>query len=204
MKRGASREHTLLWKWLERGAPADEDVAPPRRGLAERDANSERVAGSEREAGSQAPLAGGREAPQSARARGARPRARAGREPALQPQSSHVRGSDVRVALDRGMENLPLSPQQRAHAKDLARDLLARVGRASRKPPGPASKPDADVAARSLAAAIAYAIVFVDGMPLTQAEVAAPFRVSVARLRGRFAQLRTGLDLSPGDRRYRS
>ena len=55
-----------------------------------------------------------------------------------------------------------------------------------------------------LAAAVAYAIVFVDHVPLSQAEVAAPFRVAVGRLRGRFAELRAKLDIIPGDTRYAS
>ena len=53
-----------------------------------------------------------------------------------------------------------------------------------------------------LAAAVAYAIVYVDHVPLSQAEVAAPFRVAVGRLRGRFAELRAKLDIIPGDSRY--
>jgi hypothetical protein len=55
-----------------------------------------------------------------------------------------------------------------------------------------------------LAAAVAYAIVYVDHLPLSHAEVAAPFRVAVAHLRGRFAELRAELDLIPGDARYAS
>jgi hypothetical protein len=54
----------------------------------------------------------------------------------------------------------------------------------------------------ALAAAVAYAIVFVDHVPLTQSEVAACFRVSAASLRGRFGELRSHLDLTPGDARY--
>jgi hypothetical protein len=57
-------------------------------------------------------------------------------------------------------------------------------------------------AVQAVAAAVAYAIVYVDHVPLTQSEVAACFRVSVASLRGRFGELRTHLDLTPGDARY--
>jgi hypothetical protein len=53
-----------------------------------------------------------------------------------------------------------------------------------------------------LAAAIAYAIVYVDHVPLTQAEVAGCFRVSASLLRARFKDLRLRLDLTPGDARY--
>lgn len=59
---------------------------------------------------------------------------------------------------------------------------------------------DRDLA--GLAAAVAYAIVYIDHVPLSQAEVAAPFRVGVAHLRGRFAELRAKLDIIRGDARY--
>jgi transcription initiation factor TFIIIB Brf1 subunit/transcription initiation factor TFIIB len=59
-------------------------------------------------------------------------------------------------------------------------------------------------ATEAIAAAVAYAIVYVDHVPLTQSEVAASFRVSVASLRGRFGELRAHLDLLPGDARYAS
>jgi hypothetical protein len=58
--------------------------------------------------------------------------------------------------------------------------------------------------APALAAAVAYAMVFVDRVPLSQSEVAACFRVSVASLRARFGELRSHLDLLPGDTRYRT
>jgi Tfp pilus assembly protein PilF len=82
-------------------------------------------------------------------------------------------------------------------------------GRASAPaPPAPPAarrvaptKPKGDDVA-GLAAAVAYAIVYVDHVPLSHAEVAAPFRVAVARLRGRFAELRAKLDIIPGDARY--
>jgi hypothetical protein len=60
--------------------------------------------------------------------------------------------------------------------------------------------PEQDV--EGLAAAVAYAIVYIDHVPLSQAEVAAPFRVGVAHLRGRFAELRAKLDIIRGDARY--
>jgi hypothetical protein len=67
---------------------------------------------------------------------------------------------------------------------------------------GGAQVAQATTGARSVAAAIAYAVVFVDRVPLTPAEVAATFRVSPAALRGRFGELRARLDLTPGDRRF--
>jgi transcription initiation factor TFIIIB Brf1 subunit/transcription initiation factor TFIIB len=87
---------------------------------------------------------------------------------------------------------LPLDAKQRARAKALARDAIAVF---SRDPRGGA-------AVQAIAAAVAYAIVYVDHVPLTQAEVAACFRVGVASLRGRFGELRSHLDLLPGDARY--
>jgi len=90
--------------------------------------------------------------------------------------------------LRRGLSNLPLHDAQRERALELARDAL------------PAPRVAEDVA--GLAAAVAYAIVYIDHVPLSQAEVAAPFRVGVADLRGRFAELRAKLDIIRGDARY--
>jgi transcription initiation factor TFIIIB Brf1 subunit/transcription initiation factor TFIIB len=91
-----------------------------------------------------------------------------------------------------------LDARQRARAKELARDLAAR-----RVPPVAfATLTEAPADEEALAAAVAYAIVYVDHVPLTQAEVAGCFRVSVPNLRGRFKHLRAMLDLTPGDVRY--
>jgi transcription initiation factor TFIIIB Brf1 subunit/transcription initiation factor TFIIB len=102
--------------------------------------------------------------------------------------------------------HLPLDSRQRERALALARDALADAEAAQQAQQkkrtakaAPASKAS-DVA--GLAAAVAYAIVYVDHVPLSHAEVAAPFRVAVARLRGRFAELRAKLDIVPGDARY--
>jgi len=97
--------------------------------------------------------------------------------------------------LARGLMHLPLDTQQRERALALARDVLPPPSGSRRQ-----SRSPHDVA--GLAAAVAYAIVFVDHLPLSQAEVAAPFRVGVGRLRGRFAELRAQLDLIRGDARY--
>jgi tetratricopeptide (TPR) repeat protein len=96
--------------------------------------------------------------------------------------------------LARGLASLPLDAKQRARAKSLARDALSYFSR-------PMGARGAG-ALHAIAAAVAYAIVYVDHVPLTQAEVAACFRVSVASLRGRFGELRAHLDLMPGDARY--
>ena len=123
---------------------------------------------------------------------------------------------DRRLArvLERGLSHLPLDSRQRERALALARDVLADAARlearSARSAAAAARKerpaPKAVAAARDdlagLAAAVAYAIVYVDHVPLSHAEVAAPFRVAVARLRGRFAELRAKLDIIPGDARY--
>jgi hypothetical protein len=98
----------------------------------------------------------------------------------------------VDLALTRGLERLPLDAKQRARAKELARSA----------DDGSHAAEAAAVGARSVAAAIAYAVVFVDRVPLSPAEVAATFRVSPAALRGRFGELRARLDLTPGDARF--
>ena len=118
--------------------------------------------------------------------RGVRPR----RTPARRGRVGESATSELETTLLRGLESIPLDPRQRARARALARDpmtkALAEGG-----------------TVQSLAAAIAYAIVFVDDVPLTQGEVAASFRVSGASLRGRFTALRSQLRLAPGDARYR-
>jgi hypothetical protein len=94
-------------------------------------------------------------------------------------------------ALRRGLSHLPLTPDQRDRALDLALDAARARFSASH-----AGSVD------TIAAAIAYAIVFVDEVPLTHAEVAAPFRVRVAEMRGCFAELRAELSIVRGDGRY--
>jgi tetratricopeptide (TPR) repeat protein len=96
--------------------------------------------------------------------------------------------------LVRGLASLPLDGKQRTRAKALAREALTYFSR----PSGARGA----AAVQAVAAAVAYAIVYVDHVPLTQAEVAACFRVGVASLRGRFNELRAHLDLTPGDARY--
>lgn len=156
---------------------------------------------------------------------GAPSRARRGGEPA-QTKRRPASATPKRLArvLARGLSHLPLDSRQREQALALARDALppprrkrsandatapvgvddvARIGPAGRDGVAPArgaSAPEQDVA--GLAAAVAYAIVYIDHVPLSQAEVAAPFRVGVAHLRGRFAELRAKLDIIRGDARY--
>lgn len=99
---------------------------------------------------------------------------------------------ELERTLHRGLVHLPFSAEQRARARLLARDAAEQAKLS------PAHLRSKD----SLAAAVAYAIVFIDEVPLTHAEVAAPFRVRVAQLRGCFAELRAELSLMRGDARY--
>jgi tetratricopeptide (TPR) repeat protein len=119
-------------------------------------------------------------APSRPRAQGDRGDDRDGRDP-----------RDLTELLMRGLVHLPFDPTQRQRALLLARDALVTpsVGCSSTN-------------RACLASAVAYAIVYVDHVPLSQAEVAAPFRVAVAHLREHFAELRARLDLVRGDARY--
>jgi tetratricopeptide (TPR) repeat protein len=89
-------------------------------------------------------------------------------------------------ALAKGLRKLPLDGKQRDRARALVRDPQV----------GGALLSDRRVT-QSVAAAIAYAIVFLDDVPLTQAEVASCFRVSVPALRGQWKALRARTPLLP-------
>jgi tetratricopeptide (TPR) repeat protein len=175
MKRAPSREHGALLKWLELGAPADKDHPLPRPAPVPTSIARDRV----REQG----------------AAGAMRRVRDAKRDAVEsaPRRAAL-VADLDGVLTRGLASLPLDAKQRARAKSLARDALEHFSR----PLGAR----AGAGVQAVAAAVAYAIVYVDHVPLTQSEVAASFRVSVASLRGRFGELRAQLDLMPGDARY--
>jgi hypothetical protein len=179
MKRSASREHAALLKWLEQGAPADKDHPMPRPAPVHTQASY--AAGAEREDGA---TGSG-----STRRRGAE-----GAPSARRVATASMLVAELESVLARGLASLPLDAKQRARAKSLARDVMSVFSR----PMGGRGT----AAVHAVAAAIAYAIVYVDHVPLTQADVAACFRVSVASLRGRFGELRAQLDLTPGDARY--
>lgn len=199
MKRGASRECAALLEWLEKGAPPEADHSLLRAGPVHAVAmRGRRYGTAERGIVPAAPSTTGD-------ARSGATTKRAGRFPALEatlPRSTlrSPTAAELDGVLARGMASLPLDAKQRTRAKALARDAAgyftptsgnrAGAGRAHR------------VAVDAIAAAVAYAIVYVDHVPLTQAEVAACFRVGVASLRGRFGELRAHLDLTPGDARY--
>jgi tetratricopeptide (TPR) repeat protein len=177
MKRTASREHTAMLKWLDQGAPADKDHPLPRPApvpsLTSRP--SDRDVEGDDESGPRSRGKRGDEAPS--------------RRPLRSPLAAELDG-----ILARGLASLPLDGKQRARAKALARDALSYFSRPAGARGG--------AAVQAVAAAVAYAIVYVDHVPLTQAEVAACFRVGVASLRVRFSELRAHLDLMPGDARY--
>jgi tetratricopeptide (TPR) repeat protein len=175
MKRTASREHSALLRWLEQGAPADKDHPLPRPAPAHTIGSLDRADNTSLE-----PV------------RFVRPR----RDESTAAQRRSPLLAELDGVLARGLASLPLDSKQRSRAKSLARDAMTHFSRLSR-PAVPRS-----AAVQAVAAAVAYAIVYVDHVPLTQSEVAACFRVSVASLRGRFGELRTHLDLTPGDARY--
>jgi hypothetical protein len=180
VKRTASREHAALLKWLDQGAPPDKDHPLPRPAPVHTLASHEAKGGSA-------------EADALRRIRTKQPAA-----PRRSPAIAELDG-----VLARGLASLPLDSKQRLRAKSLARDAMTHLQRPPRasgssRPQGARS----GTSIQALAAAVAYAIVYVDHVPLTQSEVAACFRVGVASLRGRFAELRSHLDLTPGDERY--
>ena len=173
MKRTPSREHSALLKWLEQGAPPGKDHPLPRPAPVHLMGGVERGVREE----------GGGASERSPRAEVSPPR---------RPASPVF--AELETMLGRGLASLPLDAKQRARARALARDAIGYFARPTGTRGGGALP--------AVAAAIAYAIVYVDHIPLTQADVAACFRVSVASLRGRFGELRAQLDLMPGDARY--
>lgn len=81
-------------------------------------------------------------------------------------------------ALRRGLARLPLDEAQRHGAVQLARDAAQK------------SPPEDEAAALGIAAAAAWAVISREGIPLSQAEVAACFRTSASRLRQRLSAVR--------------
>jgi tetratricopeptide (TPR) repeat protein len=175
MKRTASREHTAMLKWLEQGAPADKDHPLPRPAQVPSLTTRDRDAEEDDDPSRRARTKRGDDPPS--------------RRPIRSPLAA-----ELDAVLTRGLASLPLDAKQRARAQALARDALSYFARPTGARGG--------AAVQAVAAAVAYAIVYVDHVPLTQAEVAACFRVSVASLRVRFGELRAHLDLMPGDVRY--
>jgi tetratricopeptide (TPR) repeat protein len=186
MKRGSSRELAALLRWLEQGAPPDKDHPLPRpapvHALAARGLAPQMTRGDEGDTDARSSASRQRDDNALAQRRAMRP----------------AQVGELDAVLARGLSSLPLDAKQRARAKALARDAAAYFSR----PSGSRSAAGGRGTIDAVAAAIAYAIVYVDHVPLTQAEVASCFRVGVASLRGRFGELRSHLDLLPGDARY--
>ncbi|WP_394820859.1 tetratricopeptide repeat protein [Pendulispora albinea] len=204
MKRGVSREQAALWRWLEAGAPPDGDAASG--------AAASRISfqlPSRAPSRLPSPLAGQSRQPTELRLSGRPPQAgdlrlsgRAPQATELGPldsierapatrrrkprKSAEESAAELDASLVRGLENLPLDARQRARALVIAREPAVR----KLAEDGPT--------VQGLAAALAYTIVYLDHVPLTQAEVAASFRVSAASLRGRFSALRAALRIAPG------
>jgi hypothetical protein len=190
-KRTASREHAALLRWIDDGAPEDKDRAGPA---------PTRI----HPIAIRSHLGVGLDAKRDS---GGAPSAlpRRGRQRTDVSAKQTVRGplpAELDAVLSRGLASLPLDAKQRARARALARDAGVYFSQLveSRTHRGPRNLRESG----AVAAAIAYAIIYVDHVPLTQSEVAACFRVSVANLRGRFGDLRARLDLMPGDSRYRT
>ncbi len=128
----------------------------------------------------------------------AKPRATVAIEPgvarAMGPRQRLAFARELGSRLSLGVAHLPFAASQRQRVAELADDAL-----------GTARRPDSRIWALPpdvLAAALAYSVVYVDAIPLSVGEVAGPFRVGIADLRGAFARLRRELDLTPGDVRY--
>ena len=212
LERFDSRELEALLRWLDQGAPSVE--------VREARARSRRLEAARGKRATAATTPGPRARASST-----------DKEPTEKEKRLRKDGRLARV-LERGLSHLPLDARQRERALALARDAVAeaeaqaqhvvaataRAAVAAAQPAavarpmrGRGTAPVTTRVARTkrkgedvagLAAAVAYAIVYVDHVPLSHAEVAAPFRVAVARLRGRFAELRAKLDIIPGDARY--
>jgi hypothetical protein len=194
---GPTREQAALWRWFERGAPGPKRDG--RDGAAAAAAHGGPNSGPSSEehrrrgfvpslVSVELPELVESQPPPPARSR---TRNRAfddvtsadgglGHPRAHQRSQRNERVGDVEEILSRHVAHLPFDAGQRARARAFSREIvtLALLN---------GSKPDV------LAAAVAYAIVAHDDIPLTQAEVAATFRVPVSALRARYHQLRTAL-----------
>jgi tetratricopeptide (TPR) repeat protein len=167
-KKGATREQAALLKWLN--TPAEERAA------------KEPLRQPRTPAGRVQLRDGSDEVPPSVAGRAVRSNRR-------KPQNAEARQralGQVSELLDRGMARLPLDEAQRARAQAMAVEAVT------------ARLPADESQARVLAAAVAYAVIHDESVPLSPTEVASTFRVSVASLRGRFTSLRARLSLERG------
>lgn len=118
------------------------------------------------------------------RALGPRPPRQGPGAAATSISAARDRATGLRRALTAGLEHLPFTRAQHKRALRLA----GAVARASSELDAP------EIAAT--AAAIAHVIVDRDAIPLSTAEVAAPFRVGIRRLRGRLSALHKLVDVA--------
>ncbi len=98
-----------------------------------------------------------------------------------------------RSALETALRSLPFSLRQRQNALRLLADAHAALRDEERRP-----------APRPLAAAVAWAIAEIDGIPLTCVDVASTFRLPTADLRDAHNEVASALALLPEDLRYGS
>jgi tetratricopeptide (TPR) repeat protein len=98
-----------------------------------------------------------------------------------------------RSALETALASLPFSLRQRQNALRLLADAHAALRDGERRP-GP----------RQLAAAVAWAIAEIDGIPLACVDVASTFRLPTADLRRAHDEVASALALLPEDLRYGS
>ena len=210
-----SRELEALRRWLDQGAPSRADGAPRASSGRKRALEQDRPAGEhEKRAGAanDRKLARVLERGLSHLPLDARQRERAlvlARDVLADAARLHAVATAEAAASAELMANAVASATKGAK-RDVARKrpVAKGAGAVAALAPVAPGAPGGDRVKRKsedvagLAAAVAYAIVYVDHVPLSQAEVAAPFRVAVGRLRGRFAELRAKLDIIPGDARY--
>ncbi len=105
---------------------------------------------------------------------------------ATKKQRSGGQHQELEALLSQELRNLPFDRDQCAHALALGHAALS-IG----------SSPGGDDL-RTLAAAAAYSVAYLEDIPLSPSDVAASFRIGTARLRGRFEELRAGLLLNRG------
>jgi len=173
MRGRGSREHAALRRWIAKGAPARKPLQPLRPPMLTTSTERRTRPGDSHDADA---------ADKASRL--------------LPVVTRRLSQGALDASLSRGLARLPVGASQRARASALARDVARCSDPSLLEDIGDSTD------LQSLAAAIAYAIVYVDHVPLTQAEVAACFRVSASLLRARFKDVRLRLDLTPGDARY--
>ena len=114
-------------------------------------------------------------------------------EPSWRPRVRTRPRAKFMLFLARELRRLPLTDAQRERAAALAHEVFH--GRTSHGALAAFSDDER-------AAIVAYALVYVDEMPLSCAEVASTFRIPTSRVRGGFTKLRTQVRLIRRDPRF--